>query len=316
MPSSAEHENSMHSEFSRPSNKTDYHVHPDYSIDALPIKMRDYCFRAVELGLREICFTTHFECDPVRRHIDNFVFLDGKKHPADDLTWLDSYFKEIEDARKEFGTDGLKVRAGIEIGYEPGQERKIEKVLRTYEFDFVLGAIHCLDHIAISSIQESPRYFRSHSISEMQKDYFNSLKLAVETGLFHCIAHVDLYRRYGIKYYGHEILTVHQGAIEPILKKMAQLNIGLEINTSSLRRGSKEFHPSKEIVSMAVEAGIKIFTVGSDAHSLEDLGGYIDKALAFLDKFKLSNHIFINGHAYPYQTNGASPQKTEQDSYG
>jgi histidinol-phosphatase (PHP family) len=43
---------------------------------------------------------------------------------------------------------------------------------------------------------------------------------------------------------------------------------------------------------LAVKSGIKIFTVGSDAHSLEDLGGYINEALEILKEYKLRNHVF------------------------
>ncbi|MBO8127649.1 MAG: histidinol-phosphatase [Peptococcaceae bacterium] len=279
--------------------RTDYHVHPGYSIDASPVEIRDYCRRAVELGLREICFTTHFEFDPVRRDIDNFVILDGKRHPAHDLMWLEAYFKEIEDAQREFKDTGLKVKAGIEVGYDIGLEREIERVLKDYPFDFVLGAIHCLDHIAISSMMESPQYFASRSPAEVREDYFTTLREAVNTGFFDCIAHLDLYKRYGIKHYGSEILTVHRGVIEPILKEMARRNMGLEINTSSLRRGVKEFHPSREIISLAVEAGVTIFTVGSDAHSPEDLGDHIDEALALLEEFGLCNHVFTKRRAVP-----------------
>lgn len=281
------------------SARTDYHVHPGYSIDASPLKMKDYCHRAVELGLVEICFTTHFEFDPVRREIDNFVILDGKKYSAHDLIWLDAYFKEIEDVQREFKDTGLKVKAGIEIGYDIGLERDIEKVVKNYPFDFVLGAIHCLDHIAISSMKESPRYYASRSLADVREDYFTTLREAVNTGFFDCIAHVDLYRRYGIKHYGREILTIHRGVIEPVLEEMARRNMGLEINTSSLRRGIKEFHPSREIVSLAVEAGVKVFTVGSDAHSLEDLGDHIDGALALLEEFGLYNHVFTRRQAVP-----------------
>jgi len=284
--------------------RTDYHVHPDYSIDAIPVKIREYCCQAIELRLKEVCFTTHFELDPVRRQVNNFVFFNGRKHPADNLVWLDSYFKEIEDARREFRDIGLEVKAGIEIGYAPGLERGIESVLEAYPFDFVLGAIHCLDHISISSKQESARCFANHSLHEMRERYFHALREAVQTGLFDCIAHVDLYRRYGLEHYGPEILTIHRGVIEPVLEKMARRGMGLEINTSSLRRGIEEFHPSREIVSLAVEAGITVFTVGSDAHRLGELGEHIDEVLALLDEFGLCNHIFTKRQAIPGIENG------------
>ncbi|MDK2835809.1 MAG: histidinol-phosphatase family [Thermosediminibacterales bacterium] len=269
------------------SARTDYHIHPDYSTDASPVKIYDYCYRALELGFTEICFTTHLELDPIQHCSPH------------DLTWLDSYFNEIVQAEKDFKASGLKVKAGIEVGYKKGLEKDIEKIVKEYPFDFVLGAIHRLNNISISSMKESPLYFRSRSLAELRFDYFTTLKEAVKSGLFDSIAHIDIYRRYGIKHYGPDVLTVHRGVIEPIFKEMARKGMGLEINTSSRRRGLKEFHPSREIISLAAKAGIKVFTVGSDAHSLDELGDNIEEALTLLENFNLYNHVFTRRRAVP-----------------
>jgi len=68
--------------------------------------------------------------------------------------------------------------------------------------------------------------------------------------------------------------------------------MGLEVNTSSRRRGLEEFHPTREMLTLAAQAGIKIFTVGSDAHSLDQLGDCIDEALAVLKNHNLYNHVY------------------------
>lgn len=281
------------------SSKIDYHIHPNYSLDASPTPIRDYCCQALELGLAEICFTTHVELDPVRREMDNFVVVKGQQISVLNPSWLDSYFSEITRAQREFKDTNLNIKAGIEVGYCPGTEKDIEKIVANYPFDYVLGAIHCLDHVAISSSKESPHYFRQKSLTEMAQDYFGTLREAVATELFDCIAHVDLYRRYGTKFYGAEILTVHREFIEPVFKEMARRGMGLEINTSSRRRGIKEFHPSEEIVALAAKAGIKVFTVGSDAHSLDQLGEHIEEALHQLAKFDLCCHVFTRRRATP-----------------
>jgi histidinol-phosphatase (PHP family) len=74
----------------------------------------------LELELREICFTTHVELDPVRRDKDNFINLNGEKVSVFNYTWLDSYFEEITRAQDEFKHTNLKVKVGIEIGYNRG----------------------------------------------------------------------------------------------------------------------------------------------------------------------------------------------------
>ncbi|NLL17649.1 MAG: histidinol-phosphatase HisJ family protein [Clostridia bacterium] len=279
--------------------KTDYHVHPNYSIDASPATIKDYCYKAIDLELTEICFCTHVELDPKRKDKENFVMVKGEKRSVYDFNWLDNYFEEISRMQDELKTSGLKVKAGVEIGFCQGIEHEIEKVVNSYPFDYVLGAIHCLDHISISSKKESPHYFGSREAAQVRADYFAVLMEAVKTGLFDCIAHVDLYRRYGIGYLGPEVDTIHRGAIEPVFDEMKRRGVGLEINTSSRRRGLKEFHPTKEILSIAVEAGIQVFTVGSDAHSLDELGEGIDEALAVLDELNVCNHVFTRRQPVP-----------------
>ena len=280
--------------------RTDYHIHPNYSIDASPVSIKEYCYRALELGLVDICFTTHLEVDPVRKDIDNYAVLNGEKVSVYNYAWLDNYFYEITQAREEFRAHCLKVKAGIEIGYCRDAEKDIEKIINNYPFDFVLGAIHCLNHIAISSMKESPQYYQPRSLSQVRTDYFTILREMVESGLFDSIAHIDLYRRYGINQFGYKILASHRGAIEPIFMGMVRREMGLEINTSSLRRGLKEFHPSREILALAAKSGVKIFTIGSDAHSLEQLGDYLDEAHALLEEYNLVNHVYSRRRAVPF----------------
>lgn len=279
--------------------KTDYHVHPNYSIDASPAAIKDYCYKALDLGLAEICFTTHLELDPERRDKGNFVMVNGEKRPACHFNWLDSYFAEITRMQAELKSSPLAVKAGLEIGYCPGVEKEIERIVHDYPFDFILGAIHCLEHISISSQKESPSYFGSRTAAQVRDEYFGLLSEAVKTGFFDCIAHVDLYRRYGLNYLGLAVHTLHRGAIEPVFAEMSRRGMGLEINTSSRRRGLKEFHPSKEILKLAVKSGIRVFTVGSDAHAPDELGQGIAEALAMLDELQVANHVFTRRKAIP-----------------
>lgn len=54
------------------------------------------------MGFNEICFTTHVELDPVRREMDNYVMVNGKRISVFDPAWLDSYFNEIRRAQEQF----------------------------------------------------------------------------------------------------------------------------------------------------------------------------------------------------------------------
>ncbi|HBC94664.1 MAG TPA: histidinol phosphate phosphatase [Pelotomaculum sp.] len=260
----------------------DYHVHPGYSIDAEPFGIDEYCRKAIDIGLSEICFTTHLEVDPQRKHLDWFVRIAGGIVPMDDLVWLDVYFQDIEDARRKWSAHGLQVRAGIEVGYDPGQEKAIERVVRGYPFDFVMGSVHCLEHLAISSKKESRLYFPGRQMLAGVGEYFMLLSKAVSSGLFDCIGHLDLYRRHGRHYWGPEISRAYAEFAEPVLKTIAARGMSLEVNTSGLRRGLNDFHPSRDIIELAVDSGVRLFTLGSDAHRLTELGLGLDSALELL----------------------------------
>ncbi|MGQ9825184.1 MAG: histidinol-phosphatase [Desulfotomaculales bacterium] len=277
----------------------DYHIHPGYSVDAQDTSIFEYCREALAKGLAEICFTPHLEVDVVRRHLDWFVRVAGKIVSMDDGSWLDVYFRDVEKARREFSPLGLTVRAGLEVGFERGAEERIAKVLAAYPFDFVLGSIHCLDHCAISSHREYRDYFSRKDLPEVARDYFGALRDAVLSGLFDCIGHLDIYKRYGGEFFGPRINDLHKGYIEDIFHAMAKKGTGLEVNTSSRRRGLAEFHPSRDLLVLAKEAGIRVFTVGSDAHRKEELGEGTGEAAALLEEMGLSVSTFASRKIIP-----------------
>lgn len=263
----------------------DYHVHPGYSIDAEPSGIDEYCRKAVDIGLSEICFTTHLEVDPQRKHLDWFVRIGQNVVPMDDLAWLDVYFRDIEKAQRKWKAQGLIVKTGIEAGYELGLEKAIERVVGGYPFDFVMGSVHCLDHLAISSYKESSLYFPGKQMEAVVGEYFRVLSEAVSSDLFDCIGHLDLYRRHGRRYLGLGLIRAHEEFAEPVLKDIAARGLSLEVNTSGLRRGLNDFHPSRDIIKLAVGLGLKLFTVGSDAHRLSDLGHGLESALELLSGY-------------------------------
>jgi len=189
---------------------------------------------------------------------------------------------------------GLKVKAGLEVGFELGLEKTIEKITKNYPFDYVLGSIHCLGHRSISAQRECRRYFAHKDLRSFAREYFEVFKEIVDSSLFDCIGHLDLYKRYGYDFFGQEINDIHLGKVEDIFRAMAKKGTGLEINTSSRRRGLVEFHPSRDILNLAQKAGIQIFTVGSDAHRRVDIGEGTMEAAALLQKRGLRITVFAN----------------------
>ena len=252
----------------------DYHIHPDYSPDAEG-SIEEYAQRATDLGLTEICFTPHYDCDPVREGEDQ-VRVKGEMVPVYS-PWLESYFEEVAEVRQRFPQ--LTICVGLEVGYSSELEEHMGQILRSYPFDFVMGSVHLLDHMALTVEEESRLIFEGKSAREVVQRYFGLLEKAVESGLFDVIGHFDVYRRYGLKFYGQEIMEAHKGLVGELFAEMGKRGIGLEINTAGWRHGPGEPYPTLALLKEARARGVTHITIGSDAHRPGDLGYGFEKAI-------------------------------------
>jgi histidinol-phosphatase (PHP family) len=255
----------------------DFHVHCDYSSDAGG-SAEEYAAWALKNGLRAMCFTTHCDLDPERRHHDGKVRLKGE---IVDVTsdWLGHYVEDVRKVSDRYAGRGLDVRLGLEIGYTPGIEHLISPVIDSFDFDFILGGVHTLEGVDIVSSTESREYFEAHGPGEMCEVYYRDLGEAVESGLFDCIAHIDIYKRMGLGYYGESLDRAHEGLIEPVLDGIARRGLSLEINSGGFRKGLRWPFPGPDILSLAREAGVGDITPGSDCHTPHEAGYKIAECL-------------------------------------
>ncbi len=254
----------------------DYHVHTDHSVDASGT-IAEYCARALEIGLDEICFTNHCELDPERN--DSFIMFDGRREPfsKENLLRLQG---EIFDARERFKEQGLNVKFGIEVGYDPGIEAAIKDVIHCVDLDFVIGAVHCLGHICIDSSKECGRYFDRHDMDEYIEDYYTTAATLIKSRLFDSLAHFDVYKKYGRDRYGPAISNFPRDAATHVFQLMVENDVALEINTAGMRF-MNEFYPGPSIMELAHACGLKRITIGSDSHRPTDLAKDLALALDY-----------------------------------
>jgi len=253
----------------------DYHVHSDYSIDAIGTIV-EFCDRALKLGLGEICFTQHYDLEPLER-----ARLNGRLVPMDS-DWLDHYLDDVEKARDSYKGTGLKIKFGVEVGCNRRYLKEIEKTLKEYSFDYVIGSIHYLDETRISEPTETWPRFRGSSARDVCRKYYSEIERFAKTGLFDAIGHLDIYKKYGARYFGEDIFHSYEGLVESVFDYMASNNIGLEVNTQFFRKGLSEPSPSEEILKIAKEREMHVITLGSDCHSVAQLGIDLDKAVQTL----------------------------------
>jgi histidinol-phosphatase (PHP family) len=235
----------------------DYHIHTNNSFDS-KVKMIDYCQRAVELGLKEVVFTEHFDLNPFDKGLGHFNFS--------------KYSQEIEECREKFRKK-LSIKKGLELGEPHLYQKQHSDFLKDKDFDFFLGSIHYVGnqvlHRTYNDEEDRDVYFR----------YFNEVLETAKNGDFHVLGHLDVLKRYVPRHFQKFMARDYEEIIREILKNVINNSKGIEINTSGYRQGLGEPLPTIDILKWYRELGGEIITIGSDAHHLQQLGQDLDKGI-------------------------------------
>ncbi len=257
----------------------DYHIHPDYSIDAEG-SIDEFCQAAIRAGLREIAFTTHLDTDPLTN--DCIVNVRGKVVDVHSRAWFEDYEVSIRDAEDKYADEGLVVLMGAELDIYPEIASNLSEGFLSAGWDLIIGSVHLIDHLAISKKEDAAVIYSRYTAAELGDLYFSTLRDTVQTSLVNVLGHIDLYRRFGEQAYGDEIYELWKPHIIELAQKMNRYGVGFEINTSSWRKGQREPHPSLEIIRALTGNGVSVVTIGSDSHRPEDVGYGIRRAAQVL----------------------------------
>lgn len=248
----------------------DSHVHSDISHDGVS-PMIEHMNEAHKQRLREITFTEHF----------------------DDYTGIDTDIKELDVSyyRKKYldnkNDNIVKTNFGIEIGLRPESEKKIKKLVKENDFDFIIGSSHitCGKDMAYDK-----SFFEGLEPNQAILNYLSEViqNIIIYKDDFDVYGHLDYVIRYVNRYYQMNMDKIDyddfNNILNHILLKLIRYNKGLEINTSGLRYGLKYPHPNIDILKKYKQYGGKIITLGSDAHKACDLAYGFDEALDILEE--------------------------------
>lgn len=239
----------------------DYHIHTDFSCDS-QASMEAMCRGAISAGLAEIGFTEHFDLIP--------------RDPCYAFFRAEAWWQKLLECREMF--DGhLAIKAGIEIGEPHRFVNEVDSLLEEYPWDFCLGSVHWVEDELIFDMD----YYRQPPQSAYRR-YFRELLSMVQAGRCDVVAHADIVKRYGFDRYGQFRPEVYENEIRDVLKACAAHEIALEINTSTSRRPIQQPSPNKQIVGWFFEEGGCHITLGSDAHSPEEIAFGLDQVIGWL----------------------------------
>ncbi|HML02549.1 MAG TPA: histidinol-phosphatase HisJ family protein [Candidatus Bathyarchaeia archaeon] len=176
---------------------------------------------------------------------------------------------------KESFEVAFPLKVGLEVDYIQDYEERIKKILGALAFDYLIGSVHFVDGWAFDDPTQVAN-FQKWNIDKLYRAYFSLIGECAQSKLFDVIAHIDLIKKFGHKPKGDITDTLIQ-TIEALKKG----NVCVEVNTNGLHAPCHEIYPKKSFLKLCFEHGIPA-TLGSDAHSPENVGQEFDKALTLL----------------------------------
>lgn len=250
--------------------KIDYHVHNHFSPDS-QASTADLVQAEISHGVAEMCLTNHVEWFNKGEAKCGTFDMEEATRRFDSIIW------ELEQIRPQF--PDFPILLGCELQWVDSWMDDLKTFVQKTPFDCVLGSVHIVDDVVISTNIDVENLFEKATEDHAYGTYFDILQKLVEWGHIDIVAHFDVVKKYGTRFYGPFNPHKYEGKIRPILKTMAQKDIGIELNTGALDRACKELFPHPVILKWALEEGVKHFTLSSDAHEPERAGKRIAEAL-------------------------------------
>lgn len=255
---------------------TDMHVHSMFSSDSTE-EPDNIIQTAIQKGYQYVYFTDHHDID----------FPVSEEEPLYDFQ-LDfvSYFSTLSSLQAKY-KDQIEVLIGVEMGICPEIADKVTALVNQYPFDFVIGSSH------LTSLDNGdpywPSYYEGKTPYDAYCEYFLSeVENVKRTNAFDVYGHLD----YAIRYCPDKSFTYQFKEYADIFEQLFRLLIdhgkGIEINTAGLSKMGMA-HPHIEALRMYKQMGGEIVTVGSDAHSANNIGYGFDIAKDMLQECGFSH---------------------------
>jgi histidinol-phosphatase (PHP family) len=254
---------------------SDYHVHsrwsPDSSMETLSVL--ELCR---EKKILDIAFTDHID-----------LFWPKKTNLGFDIL---AYQKEIYKLKKYYSD--INMLAGIEVGVNQSNLAETEKLIQKYSFDYVIASVHTFDSISICNRS----ILKQISKEELLNRYFDEMVFITQNlKSFQVLGHIDYIMRYH-PYTKLEFL-LHKKQILSILGNIILGNHGIEINTKGWNHENNE-NPLLEILLLYKKLGGTIITIGSDSHSLNQLGNHFYEALELIKKATFNEYYLFKNQEW------------------
>ncbi len=233
----------------------DYHLHSRFSKDG-ESSIDELCRAAREKGVSHVAITDHHDIDNVKWEIDD----------------LGGYAAEIRRMRPLYPDIGIA--AGIEMDYRPETWEKARGIPQRLGLDFALLSLHFIDGVD----PYLPEFFESRTQREGYTLYLERMAgmIRATEGPW-VLSHLTYVSKFA-RFRNTQLRYIdYKDQLEEILRLAVGKGYGLEVNASGIKNNAGPL-PDTGVLKRFRELGGEAVTVGSDAHSAENLGRWTAEA--------------------------------------
>ena len=188
------------------------------------------------------------------------------------------YVGQIKNLNKKYSN---KFFLGIEIGYTPNSEKRIEDFLKDKNFNLKLLSIHQNGNYDYMCVNK-----KLISLEVLIQEYFEQMIQALESSIeFNVLAHFE----YGLRMIDISVTDFDNLAsvfLNKIIELIVKKEIAFEVNTKSMYKYKKE-NLYNYMIEKYIKKGGRLFTLGSDAQNIREYAYKFDE----VKKFLLSKNI-------------------------
>ena len=183
------------------------------------------------------------------------------------------YVGQIKNLNKKYSN---KFFLGIEVGYTPNSEKRIEDFLKDKNFNLKLLSIHQNGNYDYMCVNK-----KLISLEVLIQEYFEQMIQALESSIeFNVLAHFE----YGLRMIDISVIEFDNLAsvfLNKIIELIVKKEIAFEVNTKSMYKYKKE-NLYNYMIEKYIKKGGRLFTLGSDAHNIKEYAYKFDEAKNFL----------------------------------
>jgi histidinol-phosphatase (PHP family) len=253
----------------------DYHLHLwKHGSAATEPKLADlaaYVASAASRGVRQVAITEHLF------RFRQADFLRGWWEGADPLLageassyWeahqgadLDRYVEVCLKAKER----GLPVLVGLEVDYYTGRMAEVDRLLRGYPLDLVVGSVHWLGAWMFDNVDSAPSMaeWARHDPAEVWDAYIQAVGDLVASGVADVVGHPDLVKVTG------DAGPASEDQLEALASILAANHVVAEVSSAGWRKPVAEQYPSWRLLQLLADREVPV-VLASDSHGPELAG--------------------------------------------